>query len=758
MPLDESELTKDASETAAALESTPRMGEEDLEYSGRLSASRSRPPAKVPGYEQEVFVGRGAFGEVWKAIDSNSGRSVAIKFYSQRGGLDWSHMAREVEKLQYLFADRHVVQLFDVGWDADPPYYVMEYMAYGSLEDRLRQGPLPVAEAVRIIRDIARGLVHAHDKGILHCDLKPSNIMLDQDGTPRLADFGQARLEHERAPALGTLFYMAPEQASLSASPDAQWDVYALGTIFYRVLCGKLPYLESDIASAVTSHGPIEQRLKNYAELIRSSPRPAAHRRCPGVDKSLADIVDRCLAVDPKHRYRNAQSVLYALDAREARRAQRPLLLLGLLGPALVVLVMGLVGSYLLQTTLATARNELLDRSHESDQFAARSVAERFALDIDKRWRILEEEAGYRSLQKWLQTKPTDETWQSSQADFQRWIAERHAARNLQFSAGTRTSYFFALDIEGRIRAVSPHDEGLLGRYFGYRDYYHGQGRDIPDSAPVPPPIAEPYRSNVFRSQPTNRPAVGFSAPILASTSDSGKPEVIGVLVMETALGHFADFSGSRAQFATLVDLRPDETKTPGLLVEHPYLEQQVAKHIPVGQFYVQGESLRRLDEIRDQRLAASGPAAQPTTTGDFGSETGNDKALSIIEHYTDPVGGSYEGDWLAAVEPVFVERGTGALVDSGWAVLVEERTSDTLRPLTRVRSLMAYGGLVGLGLVTLVIGGLWGIVVLAVKAPRWARGWRFWKGIAPAGTSTAQSSGSLSAGSAASSTVAPRQ
>src|SRR5687767_3619564 len=101
----------------------------------------------------------------------------------------------------------------------------MEYLERGSLAELLREGALPVGEAVALFRDVAQGLVHAHGKGILHCDLKPANVLLDQDWKPRLADFGQSRLSHEQSPALGTLFYMAPEQADLSALPDAAWDV-----------------------------------------------------------------------------------------------------------------------------------------------------------------------------------------------------------------------------------------------------------------------------------------------------------------------------------------------------------------------------------------------------------------------------------------------------------------------------------------------------------------------------------------------------
>jgi serine/threonine protein kinase len=163
-------------------EPTPRMGETERQRAQRLSLESLRPPFRVSGYEKEIFLGRGSFGEVWVAVDSNSSRKVAIKFYHHRGGLDWSLLSREVEKLRHLFSDRYVVQLLEVGWDANPPYYVMEYMERGSLEDQLRASPPTVAEAVNLVREVAVGLVHAHGKGILHCDLKPANIMLDQDG------------------------------------------------------------------------------------------------------------------------------------------------------------------------------------------------------------------------------------------------------------------------------------------------------------------------------------------------------------------------------------------------------------------------------------------------------------------------------------------------------------------------------------------------------------------------------------------------
>ncbi|MHC4181176.1 MAG: serine/threonine-protein kinase, partial [Planctomycetota bacterium] len=188
----------------------PQRGSE-RRVSREMSLKPGQPPTQVPGYEAERFLGVGAYGEVWVARERNTGRRVAIKFYAHRGGLDWSLLSREVEKLAFLFADRYVVQLLGVGWESEPPYYIMEYLERGSLAERLQQGPIPVGEAVELFRDVAIGLVHAHGKGVLHCDLKPANILLDQDHKPRMADFGQSRLSTEQVPALGTLFYMAPE-------------------------------------------------------------------------------------------------------------------------------------------------------------------------------------------------------------------------------------------------------------------------------------------------------------------------------------------------------------------------------------------------------------------------------------------------------------------------------------------------------------------------------------------------------------------
>jgi serine/threonine protein kinase len=129
------------SHDSKSFDRTLAQSSEERVYAQERSLLPARPPLEVPGYRAERFLGAGAYGQVWVAVDTNTGRRVAIKFYTHRGGLDWSLLSREVERLALLFADRYVVQLVDVGWDADPPYFVMEYLEQGSLADRLNSGP-----------------------------------------------------------------------------------------------------------------------------------------------------------------------------------------------------------------------------------------------------------------------------------------------------------------------------------------------------------------------------------------------------------------------------------------------------------------------------------------------------------------------------------------------------------------------------------------------------------------------------------------
>ena len=376
------------------LEYTQTQSPADEARSKGLSLQRTRPPTEVPGYQISRFLGAGAYGEVWAGQDRNTGRKVAIKFYAHRRGVDWSLLEREVEKLVFLSADRYVVQLLQVGWHADPPFYVMEYVENGSLDDmQLRQGAFSAAEATEMFREIGIGMVHAHGRGVLHCDLKPANVLIDQDGKPRLADFGQSRLSHEQKPALGTLFYMAPEQADLKAVPDARWDVYALGAIFYCLLIGRPPHRHDQSVSHIETATDLEDRLARYRQLIQGAPVPQEHRRIHGVDARLAEIIERCLAPNPENRFANVQEVLDALVNRERARARQKMMAVGLLGPLLVLLVTGIFSWRGYQRAVSDTEVGYRQWARENNEFAARLAAEKVTSEIGKYFIIVRSEA-----------------------------------------------------------------------------------------------------------------------------------------------------------------------------------------------------------------------------------------------------------------------------------------------------------------------------------------------------------------------------
>jgi serine/threonine protein kinase len=718
---------------------TPVMGPDDRRRSERLSLENRRPPAVVPGYELERSLGEGAFGEVWVAVNRNTRMRVAIKFYSHRGGMDWSLLSREVEKLRFLRADRYVVQLLEVGWNATPPFYVMEYMERGALEDQLEQRQPAVAEAVAMTREVAVGLVHAHARGILHCDLKPANILLDQDGKPRLADFGQARLTHDQNPALGTLFYMAPEQADLKAAPDARWDVYALGAILYRMLTGELPYRTPEAVAHIQEADRLEDRLRRYRHFIQQAPRPTAHRKVPGVDSRLAEVVERCLAVKPEKRFANPQSVLHALDSRALHRARRPLLLFGIIGPALLVVVVALFAWRGLNTAVTESDHTLSHKALSSNRFAARFVAASVARKMMQRWNILSEEAQKPAFQKLVQQAAGKDKDSTERRALQEWLDERRQ-EYVQTSAARA---WFLLDNRGTLLAVSPLNDvsrRSLGKDLSYRSYFHGGDHDYTPGESKqqhPKPITQPTQSAVFESKTEDQPLmVVFSVPVVAPDSPPAGP--LAVLAMGVRLGAFKEMRPGESEnaaeeqtgvrTAVLISTKKDWEGRPGLILQHPWLEHFSREQKPAPKVHVPEEVVKRLIDLRELTMR------REQTRGGRGpqyllADEEEARKDALMDDYVDPVcalskdsgypwHADSAGTWLAAAEPVIIPpaRDGSKFLDTGWVVLVEERTEDALAPVRKLGGELVVQGVETLCMLLVILGGLWAFVLVVLN------------------------------------------
>jgi tetratricopeptide (TPR) repeat protein/predicted Ser/Thr protein kinase len=263
------------------------------------------------GYRVEKELGGGGMSRVFLAEEVRLGRRVVVKVLppEMAAGVSVDRFEREIQlaaKLQHP----HVVPLLTAGSSDDLLYYIMPFIEGESLRAKLaREGELPVAEALRILRNVLDALAYAHRHQVVHRDIKPDNVLL-AEGHALVTDFGVAKAVSESTGgqsltslgvALGTPLYMAPEQAAANPNVDHRADIYAAGVLAYEMLCGRPPFMGPNPQAVLSAH-------------VTQAPEPCVTHR-PAVPPGLNALVMRCLEKHPADRWQRAEEVLPQVDA-----------------------------------------------------------------------------------------------------------------------------------------------------------------------------------------------------------------------------------------------------------------------------------------------------------------------------------------------------------------------------------------------------------------------------------------------------------
>jgi eukaryotic-like serine/threonine-protein kinase len=276
---------------------------------GRANISPSPMLMDFGDYELLEQIGRGGQGVVFRAHQKSLNRTVALKVISLGQWASEAHVKRFRREAEAAARLEHpcIVPIYEVGERDGSCYFSMKFVEGGQLDEVIRREPMPPRRAAELIAKVARTVHYAHEHGILHRDIKPGNILLDQKGEPHLTDFGLARLVESESTVtrtlevLGTPSYMAPEQAAgENEAVSSATDVYGLGAVLYQLLTGQPPF----------AGGTTYETIKL---LLDTEPRPPRllNRK---IDRDLSTICLKCLDKDPRRRYSSALALAEDLE------------------------------------------------------------------------------------------------------------------------------------------------------------------------------------------------------------------------------------------------------------------------------------------------------------------------------------------------------------------------------------------------------------------------------------------------------------
>jgi serine/threonine protein kinase len=262
-------------------------------------------------YEIRDELGEGGMGTVYLGFDPTLEREVAIKVLSPQLFMQDAEFSTRFEREAKTIASldhSSIVPIYEFGEDEEWLYFVMRYMKGGTLNDRIRSGPMSLAETIPVFSRIGSALNKAHSRDIVHRDLKPGNILFDEDNDAYLSDFGIVKMEDttgiktQTGQTLGTPHYMSPEQ--LDGKPlDGRSDIYSLGVILFEMLSGEKPFDHESYPRIMVMH--------------LTQPVPDIREKVPGLPGDVDSVIKKAMAKSPVERYASAGEMVAAMRRAE---------------------------------------------------------------------------------------------------------------------------------------------------------------------------------------------------------------------------------------------------------------------------------------------------------------------------------------------------------------------------------------------------------------------------------------------------------